>query len=214
MSIAKDYIDGLKEAYIENGGQELLEEFENTIHGISKEDKEALKELYPEIPESLLELLDFVDGTYFREYGVEKVLFYFLGSDVSDGEYPYYLLSAKNIIENIDVAVQYYGDYIDLPEVDEDGEVLEDYEVEVDERILRDSEETRWIHFSDCMNNGGTSQLFIDLSPSESGKVGQIIRTLHDPDEIVVIADSFDEYLQDLIDSEYFFIDEDGLEIM
>lgn len=62
------------------------------------------------------------------------------------------------------------------------------------------------------MNNGGTSQLFIDFSPSEKGTKGQIVRFLHDPDEFSVIADSFEEYLQKLIDNEYDFIDEDILE--
>lgn len=67
----------------------------------------------------------------------------------------------------------------------------------------------RWLHFSDCMNNGGTSQLFIDFSPSDKGVKGQIVRFLHDPDEIKVIADSFEEYLQQLIDDGYDFINED-----
>lgn len=61
------------------------------------------------------------------------------------------------------------------------------------------------------MNNGGSSQLFIDFSPSEKGVKGQIIRFLHDPDEMKVIANSFDEYLQMLIDNEYAFINEDTL---
>ena len=59
------------------------------------------------------------------------------------------------------------------------------------------------------MNNGGTSQLFIDFTPSEQGKKGQIIRFLHDPDEFRVIAENFEEYLQKLIDNEYDFINED-----
>ena len=67
----------------------------------------------------------------------------------------------------------------------------------------------KWLHFSDCMNNGGTSQLFIDFSPSEKGVKGQIVRFLHDPDEIGVIADSFDEYLEELIESGLDFISED-----
>lgn len=55
-------------------------------------------------------------------------------------------------------------------------------------------------------------QLFIDFSPSAAGKKGQILRYLHDPDEFVVIADSFDAYLQMLMDREYAFIHEDTLE--
>ena len=67
----------------------------------------------------------------------------------------------------------------------------------------------KWLHFSDCMNNAGTSQLFIDFSPSEKGVKGQIVRFLHDPDEIGVVADSFDEYLEELIESGLDFINED-----
>ena len=59
------------------------------------------------------------------------------------------------------------------------------------------------------MNNGGTSQLFVDFSPSKKGVNGQILRYLHDPDEIEVIADSFDEYLQMLIDNGYDFVGEE-----
>lgn len=68
------------------------------------------------------------------------------------------------------------------------------------------------VHFSDCMNNRGTSQLFIDFSPSEKGVKGQIVRFLHDPDEIAVIANSFDEYLEELIEHDLDFIFEDIME--
>ena len=76
----------------------------------------------------------------------------------------------------------------------------------------RDLDKLDWLHFSDCCNNGGTSQLFIDFSPSAKGKKGQVLRFLHDPDEMVVVADSFDEYLQMLIDNEFDFINEDTIE--
>lgn len=36
--------------------------------------------------------------------------------------------------------------------------------------------------------------------------------SMYDPDEIEVIADSFDEYLQMLMDDEYWFVNEDTLE--
>ena len=85
-------------------------------------------------------------------------------------------------------------------------------EVEIDEEIISDSKKMRWLHFSDCMNNGGTSQLFIDFSPSEKGVKGQVVRFLHDPDEIAVIADSFDEYLEKLMEYELDFINEDTVD--
>ncbi|WP_342648699.1 SMI1/KNR4 family protein [Mucilaginibacter sp. CSA2-8R] len=68
-----------------------------------------------------------------------------------------------------------------------------------------------WLHFADCMNNGGTSELMIDFSPSPTGTHGQVIRYLHDPDEITVIAESFEAYLQMLINKDYDFIQEDTL---
>lgn len=51
----------------------------------------------------------------------------------------------------------------------------------------------------------------MDFSPSEKGKRGQIVRFVHDPDEFRVIADSFDEYLQLLINTGYNFIDEEDM---
>ena len=81
-----------------------------------------------------------------------------------------------------------------------------------DEKITDNADEMCWLHFSDCCNNGGTSQLFIDFSPSAKGIKGQIVRYLHDPDEIAVIADSFDDYLQMLMDNGYDFINEETVE--
>lgn len=194
MSIAKKYINGLKEAYYNNNAQEPWDEFESVVNGVSDEDLAKLKEIYPNIPESLIDILKFVDGTYWREYKGEEIAFYFLGSDIE--KYPYYLLSAKEMTED---NTDYYKDCVDR--------VFD--EVEVDEKITNNSDKMKWLHFSDCMNNGGTSQLFIDFSPSKKGVSGQIVRYLHDPDEFTVIADSFDEYLQMLIDTNFDFINED-----
>lgn len=200
MSIAEKYINGLKKAYYDNGGRKEWDEFESVIHGASDEDITRLKEIYPEAPDSLIELLKFVDGTYWREYQGRKIAFYFLGSDING--YPYYILPAKEIANEEDMGFEYYADYINR-EFDDVG---------VDEKIIDDANKLKWLHFSDCMNNGGTSQIFIDFSPSEKGVSGQVIRFLHDPDEIEVIADSFDEYLQMLIDNNFDFINEDTIE--
>ncbi len=194
------YIAGLKKSYFENNAKDYWTHFEEIKYGASKEDIDNLKKVYPDIPDELISMLEYVDGTYWREYAGEKIAFYFLGSDV--GEYPYYLLSSKEIIENQDLAVKYYSDYIER-KFDE---------VEMDDKITNKLDSIKWLHFSDCMNNGGTSQLFIDFSPSPKGKSGQVLRFLHDPDEFEVIADSFEAYLNNLIDDEYDFIDEDIME--
>jgi len=194
---AEKYISGLKNAYLEYNADKEWEHFEKIKHGATKQDMEKLKKTYPDLPDALISLLEYVDGTYWREYAGEKMVFYFLGSDVE--EYPYYLLSSKQILENKNQASEYYSDYI----------AREYEEIEIDEKITDKPETLNWLHFSDCMNNGGTSQLFIDFSPSEKGKIGQVVRYLHDPDEITVIADSFEEYLKKLMDKEYDFINED-----
>lgn len=204
MSTAKElaqaYFDGLKETYYEYGGQEAWDEFASIVHGASQEDVDKLLTVYPDAPECLLELLKIVDGTYYRDYPNGRALFYFLGSDCEG--YPYYLLSAKQMVETKDDFAR-GGGYLINREYDD---------IPVDEGVCDDMDKLNLLHFSDCMNNGGTSQLFIDFSPSAKGKKGQVLRYLHDPDELVVVADSFDEYLQMLMDDDYAFINEDTVE--
>ncbi|MBP6590783.1 MAG: SMI1/KNR4 family protein [Chitinophagaceae bacterium] len=200
MEIVKQYLAGLEKAYFDKGAKETWGHFEKIKHGATKEDIEKINFIYPGVPKSLIGLLEFVDGTYWREYKGEEITLYFLGSDVE--EYPYYLLSSREIIENQNQAIEYYSDFIERKYE----------EVDIDEKITNQPNSLKWLHFSDCMNNGGTSQLFIDFSPSEKGTKGQIVRFLHDPDEFRVIADSFEEYLKKLIDNKYNFINEDILE--
>lgn len=202
-NLALNYLKGLKEAYVEAGGEEAWKNIESVAEGASDNDIQTLKKAYPEVPDSLITLLKQIDGTYFRKYENNQVLAYFLGSDVDEGEYPYYLLSAQQIVENKDKIKEWYGDFVNREYDAED--------VEVDERIINDAEQMNWLHFSDCMNNGGTSQLFIDFSPSEKGVKGQIVRFLHDPDGLMVIANSFDDYLQTIMDSDYPFVNEDNI---
>lgn len=198
--LAQAYYDGLKDAYYREGGQEVWDRFASVAQGASQEDIDWLLKFYPDTPESLIELLKLVDGTYYREYPQDKVLLYFLGSDYEG--YPYYLLSTRQIVDTKDQFRQ-WGDYLIDREYDD---------IPVDEEVCDDMDKLDFLHFSDCCNNGGTSQLFIDFSPSAKGKKGQVLRYLHDPDELVVVADSFDEYLQMLIDQDYAFIDEDSVE--
>lgn len=200
LSITKEYIEGLKNAYMGFGLSDGWNNFESIIHGADEERLYKIKLVYPDAPNSLLEMLEFVDGTYHRRYGNKTVSFYFLGSDVY--EYPYYLLSANEICKNQNIALECYSDYIERVF---DG-------IEVDDKISDQPKEIKWLHFSDCMNNGGSSQLFIDFTPSEFGKKGQIVRFLHDPDELIVIADSFEEYLKTLMENKYNFINEDTLD--
>ena len=86
-SLVERYIIGLKAAYNERGGQEEWAVFENVVEGASEENLQRVKELYPNVSSTLIELLSYVDGTYFRTYKDEKICLYFVGSRVE--EYPY-----------------------------------------------------------------------------------------------------------------------------
>lgn len=204
MAKGAEYWEKLGKAYEKNGLQAQWEHLTTIAEGISQEDRAALLAEYPDVPPSLMEILARIDGTYYRQYGDENVACFFFGSDVDDGAYPYYLLSARNILEDRDCRENFYDlIYCALNEPDERYGPFFD-------RRIKTEEKCRLLHFSDCVNNGGTSSLYIDFAPSESGKKGQIVRYLHDPDELKVIADSFDEFLDMLMERDFAFIQPDA----
>jgi SMI1 / KNR4 family (SUKH-1) len=184
------FLNGLKERLSEDNRISL-----SYATGASSKQLTQLKKRYPHCPEALLDLLANINGTYWQKYGNHTITVLMLGSDVF--EYPYYLKSVEQILEednNGNSINEIYGDYID-----DDPEL-------VDEAIDPDVNIDLWLCFSDCMNNGGTSRLYIDFNPSKTGKKGQVVRYLHDPDSYKVIAESFDEYLQMLINDNYSFL--------
>lgn len=166
--------------------------------GASEADLQRLRAQWPQVPDSLVELLSRVDGTHFRNYPKGEVCVLMLGSDV--GDYPYYLRSIAQIFEDQqqwdDSIRSIYEEWLE-----EDPEILG---VGID----ADLPMSRRLCFSHCMNNGGTSMLYLDFDPAPGGSVGQVVRYLHDPDSYAVIAPSFDAYLQELIDRDYSFLDE------
>ncbi|OUL08113.1 SMI1/KNR4 family protein [bacterium AM6] len=167
--------------------------------GASEADLQRLRAQWPQVPDSLVELLSRVDGTHFRDYPKGEVCVLMLGSDV--GDYPYYLRSIGQIFED----QQQWGDSIrSIYEewLEEEPEIL-------GAGIDADLPMSRRLCFSHCMNNGGTSMLYLDFDPAPGGSVGQVVRYLHDPDSYAVIAPSFDAYLQQLIDRDYSFLDEE-----
>jgi hypothetical protein len=156
----------------------------------------VLKLQFPDCPDSLLQLLSQINGTYWQQYGPHTVCVLILGSDVF--EYPYYLKSVAQILEE-----GKYGESIR----DRYAEYMDEMPELVGAGIDPDINMNQWLCFSDCMNNGGTSSLYIDFNPLPGGTKGQIVRFLHDPDSFKVIARSFDEYLQQLMEEEYSFVE-------
>jgi len=195
-----EYINKLEEVYKRSGLEEKWNHLMKIKAGITDENKKLLLEEYPEFPDTLLEILIFIDGTYKRKYGNEEVRYYFFGSDLFNGEYPYYLYSFENIMENKNCGLV-FGE-LDIP--------AERDEEEVDEKILYDAKERKWIWFADSVNDD--SSLYIDLNPSKKGKRGQILRYKHDPDTIKVIADSFEEFLDFLVNGGMKFVGFDEME--
>lgn len=200
MDTVERYLRGVEAGYRKVGLGQTWDEFMAVSRGASADDLAALRRIYPQVPQSLLELLARVDGTFMTtDHDGHRHCLYFLGSDVDGGAYPYYLLSAQEIVANRGLATKYYGDYV--------NRMYGPDEVEIDERITTSTQGMTWLHFSDCMNNGGTSQLFIDFHPAPCGAVGQVVRFLHDPDNIAVIADSFEDYLDRQLDLDFAWLD-------
>ena len=194
LSIVEQFHSGLKAALPAASLDELA-----FATGASSTQLDALKEVYPDCPDSLLHLLAKVNGTHWQKYEKGEVSVLILGSDIA--EYPYYLRSVEQILEDRTANDESIADiYDDL--------FLENPDM-VDKRIDPDVILGERLCFSHCMNNGGTSTLFIDFNPTSKGTKGQVIRFVHDPDEYVVIADSFDAYLKMLIDDKFAFILED-----
>ncbi|MDR3323918.1 MAG: SMI1/KNR4 family protein, partial [Zoogloeaceae bacterium] len=186
--------DGFETTLEEDNIEEILANLER-LPGASADDLARLKAAYPDCPDALLVLLRAIDGTYGREWQGEKIWLLILGSDLF--EYPYHLLSTAQILAGVAKQTSIRNIYTVHLE-----------EIEFDPRIDPDLPIGQRLHFSDCMNNGGSSQLFVDFNPREDGKVGQIVRFVHDPDGYQVIADSFADYLQWLMNNEYEFISE------
>jgi len=191
--VVENFLKGLYEHLSEEDRTEL-----SYASGASDQQLAELKKRYPDCPKSLIQLLSHINGTYWQEYGEHTITVLILGSDVF--EYPYYLKSVKQILEenNLGSSIKdLYGDYVkEAPELVGKG---------INPKVNIDL----WLCFSDCMNNGGTSMLYIDFNPTSKGVRGQVVRYLHDPDSYEVIANSFDEYLQMLINSNYAFINAD-----
>lgn len=188
------YLNKIEENYLNSQKAEKWKIFREKSTGISEENLEKIKEEYPLIPESLIEILKVIDGTYHEKIDDHSYSFYMFSSDLDDGEYPYYLLSSEKMLETKE---EYkYFDYM----------ITREFDLYVDDKISNDLNNIKWLHFADCMNNGGTSQLFIDFTPSSTGKVGQIIRTSHDTDELCVIAEDFDEFLNKVIENDFKFL--------
>lgn len=183
MHLLDSYIEGLKNHYINLGKVDEWNNFISNRNKINEKEIEKLESL--NLSKTFIELLKYTNGT-------DKDNFIFLGSDIN--ELGYYLLDYDSLFtEN-----RFTNDYF-ISIHNEDSS-------KIDEKIIPINANKSWLHFANCINNGSTSQLFIDVSPSRFGTYGQIIRFNANNNEFKVIANSFDLYLSDLIKNNYNFI--------
>ena len=196
MRIVDQYLTGLRQALPPAPRQRLA-----GAAGASVEQLQSLLQAFPHCPASLLALLTQVNGTHWDDDDDVDTAVPVLGADEAMGGFPYFLRSVEQILE--DRAM--YSESIE----DTYGDLSGDDFLTLDSRIDRHASGAERLCFANCMNNGGTSMLYLDFAPAAGGTAGQVIRFLHDPDEYLVIAASFDDYLQLQIHQEYDFVDPD-----
>src|SRR4030095_707852 len=177
QNLATKYLAGLIVRLPEESRNEL-----SYTSGASFEDLARLKKAYPECPQSLFELLSHLNGTYHQTYGNRKFSLLILGSEVDEFQHPHYLKSVDQILFE-------YKDGRSIRDIYKEYFHLDLVQGPIDPDISID----KWLCFSDCFNNGGTSRLYIDFNPMPGGTKGQIVQYIHDPDIYKVIANSFDE---------------------
>jgi len=195
VNIVDTFLTGLSAALSPESREEL-----SLASGASTQQIAALSAAYPNCPSSLLGLVSRINGTYWQAYGDSTVSVLMLGSDVDGGEYPYYLLSIEQMLVESASALAAES----IAQVYE-GAILARSGL-LGSHIDPSVPMGRRLCFAHCMNNGGTSILYIDFDPAPGGTVGQIVRFLHDPDNYAVIANSFDAYLQQLIEGNYRYV--------
>ena len=197
MDIVDHYLAGLRQA-LPPGPLARLD----GASGATAAQLQTLLQAFPRCPASLLALLGQLNGTHWDddEDGRDTAVLV-LGADPAMGSYPYFLRSVEQILEDRqlypDSIVEIYGDPAGRACVVPGSGI--DAEASGRQRLC----------FAHCMNNGGTSMLYLDFAPAAGGVCGQVIRYVHDPDEYGVIAASFDDYLQVQINQEYAFVDPD-----
>jgi hypothetical protein len=198
MTIVEKYIQGLKKAYYDNGLNNLWEDFETYKRGASKEDIAKLKEIHPDTPHSLICLLEYANGTYI----IKKK------GDNEDDDFEVPILSSEwalcnHYLFSTDEMISWgkanpASDFLKIA-------IEENWDA--DPQITREAESASWLWFA-VGRSGDNERLYIDFTPSETGTKGQVVAYISDPDDLTVVADSFDIYLEKLMEREYDFVEE------
>ncbi len=188
-TLVDNYFQGLKEVYKEKKGDDI-----KFITHATEDEIDLIKKNYPGVPNEFVDFLKRTDGKISEEnYAYRPTMF-----SIHEGNLTYHMCSINKMLEHAQykdqTLAELYPWFLEKDVDDCESATPEmDLYIPIGDRLL----------FASC----DYSELYIDLKPSPLGKVGQIIRYLHDPDSYSFVCNSFSELLKESIDTnfEYFF---------
>ena len=164
--------------------EEYLADYQN-ISGASEEELQAFEErLGIRLPSDFKELYSYKNG---RKY------FSILPCVIDQRELPFSIMSlqemenCKKYFQNRDALLTDFPDYFSNQE-------LENMR---DSRIKPYLFNKKWLPFAQYCDS---CYLMLDFDPDREGQEGQIICYIHDPDEIIYVAESLTELIEEIMD--------------
>ena len=155
------------------------------IAGASDEEIRAFEEKFNiTLPHDIKDLYSYKNGSKF---------FSILPSLVGQRQMAFSLMSlqaierSKEYFQNKDSLLSDFPDYF----------TSEDIEAMKDSRIKPYLFNKSWLPFAEYCD---TCYLMLDFDPGQGGKEGQIICYIHDPDEILYVAESLTELIEEIMD--------------
>ena len=164
--------------------EEYLDDYQN-ISGASEEELQAFEELFGiRLPSDFKELYSYKNGSKY---------FSILLCVIDQRELPFSLMSlqemesCKKYFQNRDAQLTDFPDYFSN----------QDLENMRDSRIKPYLFNKKWIPFAQYCDS---CYLMLDFDPDREGQEGQIICYIHDPDEIIYVAENLTELIEGIVD--------------
>lgn len=164
--------------------EEYLADYQN-ISGASEEELQAFEErLGIRLPSDFKELYSYKNGSKY---------FSILPCVIDQRELPFSIMSlqemenCKKYFQNRDALLTDFPDYFSNQE-------LENMR---DSRIKPYLFNKKWLPFAQYCDS---CYLMLDFDPDREGQEGQIICYIHDPDEIIYVAESLTELIEEIMD--------------
>ena len=164
--------------------EEYLDDYQN-ISGASEEELQAFEELFGiRLPSDFKALYSYKNGSKY---------FSILLCVIDQRELPFSLMSlqemesCKKYFQNRDAQLTDFPDYFSN----------QDLENMRDSRIKPYLFNKKWLPFAQYCDS---CYLMLDFDPDREGQEGQIICYIHDPDEIIYVAENLTELIEGIVD--------------